>query len=167
MSIEIFITGFSACLAGWLLHFAWWRLSRPVDDLRALVACLIVFPAAVLVVLFLLGTLTLQACFLSLILSTGLGSAYIFWYPAAQAASPTMLMTVIVARAGESGCSEEALQSVLTEETLSGNSLESLVGERFASEDTEGKLELAPRGQRTLKLIRLLRHSAGFEDPKG
>ena len=167
MSIDVFITGLSACLGGWLLHLAWWRLSRPVDDLRALVASLILFPAGFLSILLFSGAMTAQSWFLSLLLSACLGSAYIFWYPAAQAASPTMLMTIIVARSGEKGCTEDDLRSLLSEEVLSGNSLDSLVGERFAGEDPDGNIRLAPRGRRTLKLIRLLRHSAGFEDPKG
>lgn len=78
-----------------------------------------------------------------------------------------MLITVLVAQAGGKGCPEEALKSVLTEKVLSGNSLDSLVGEQFASEDSEGNLQLASRGKRTLKFIHFLRKSAGFDDPKG
>ena len=167
MSIDIFITGFCSVLSGWLVHLAWWRIARPVDDLRALAVCMVLVPAALLAATFFLGFTDPVGLLLSLLLAGCLGSAYIFWYPAAQAASPTMLMTVIAARAGDRGCTGEAFRKQLPEELLSGNSLDSLVGERFASEDMDGRIRLAPRGRRTLVLIRLLRHSAGFDDPKG
>jgi hypothetical protein len=167
MNASVFIIGILAVLCGWLLHFVWWNVSRPRDDLMALAFCMILLPALVVSGVFVAGCSSPATWILSLMIAVSVGMAYVFWYPAAQAASPTMLITIMAREAGEAGLTESALNESLTEDVLSGNSLQSLVGERFAEVDADGKLQLASRGKRTLSVIRMLRHSAGFEDPRG
>ena len=167
MSLTVLLSGLVAVMGGFVLHMTWWRLSRPKDDLLAVTICMLLVPAVMVLGYGLYQEMPLQEIVLSLILAASCGAAYVFWYPAAQAASPTMLITILAAQAGPDGISEEALKDSLSDERLSGNSLESLVGERFAHEDEAGNLHLAPRGRRTLSVIRMLRRSAGFDDPKG
>jgi hypothetical protein len=167
MGIDIFIAGFSAFLVGWVLHVIWWRVSRPSDDLRALTICLLLISSTISLGFYAMDLLDGIGLFLTLILCLSLGIAYIFWYPAAQAASPTMLITIIAAESGRKGFGKETMRQRLSEDLLSGNSLDSLLDEQFAEEDDAGHLQLASRGRRTLAMIRLLRHAAGFADPKG
>jgi len=163
----VFLVGAGAVLAGWLIHFAWWRVARPKDDLKALTLCMLVIPVLLSLGPLLLNRLGLGNSLLSLILAGSLGTAYIFWYPAAQAASPTMLITILAHRSGKEGISESMLKEALPEKVLSGNSIDSLLQEKFAVQEEGGGLILAPRGRRTLFVIRLLRRSAGFHNPKG
>ena len=163
----VFCWGLGSFLAAWCLHAAWWRMARPRDDLKWLAVLL--FCSS-----FVITTWALHADWLdarssgfALLLSLALGAAYLFWYPAAQAASPTMLITLLAKRAGSDGLTEESLRESVSEQALAGESIENLFHERFAFCDAEGRVRLAPRGKRTLRLIRLLRAGAGFADPKG
>jgi hypothetical protein len=128
---------------------------------------MVLVPSFLMFALYLGGRMDLTEVILSMLLASSAGTAYVFWYPAAQAASPTMLVTILAGQAGKKGVTGEILKEALSEETLSGNSLQSLLDERFARQDDSGCLQLAPRGKRTLFIIRLLRRSAGFGDPKG
>jgi hypothetical protein len=165
MGAEVFLSAFGSVMVGWLVHFFWWRLERPKDDLRALAICMCLLPSAVLTAFFLAGWL--GGIFLPLLLALALGTAYLFWYPAAQAVSPTMLITLLVREAGDEGVDEEAIRDAIPEKLLSENLIDNLVEENFARRNLSGILELAGRGKRTLAIIRLLRNAAGYDDPRG
>jgi hypothetical protein len=145
-----------------------WNIHRPKDDLMVLVQlCVGVLILSSAVVLWkwpsLLSVADLaiaQASYLFL------SAAYICWYPAAQAASPTMLIVMQIARTGELGCAQETLKSTFSEEQLCNASIEDLFGEGFATEDN-GIIHLTPRGKRLLKGIRQLRSWVGLGAPRG
>lgn len=167
MNGNVFLFGTGLVLAGWFIHLLWWRVARPKDDLKALAVCLLLVPAVLSFAILLFGWLDSTGWFLTVVLALGLGTAYIFWYPAAQAASPTMLITILAYQAGKDGITESMLKDRLSEKVLSGNSIDSLLHEKFARQDGGEGLVLAPRGRRTLTVIQLLRRSAGFHNPKG
>jgi hypothetical protein len=155
-------------IAAFAVHVIWWRLHRPSDDLRALALVMIVGPLAVTVGTGLLwGGIDLSQTAFSAMASVSLGLAYLCWYPAAQAASPTMLLTLLAARKGTEGVSREEMEAALPEERLVNESVENLFHERFVRLDPEGRLWLDKRGRRTLHVIRFLRRSCGLQDPRG
>ncbi|NBD39205.1 MAG: hypothetical protein GVY10_11615 [Verrucomicrobia bacterium] len=155
-------------IAALAVHVVWWRLHRPSDDLRALAMVMVAAPLAVTVGTGLLwGGIDLSQTAFSAIAAVSLGLAYLCWYPAAQAASPTMLLTLLAARKGTEGLSREEMEAALPEERLVNESVENLFHERFVRLDPEGRLWLDERGRRTLHVIRFLRRSCGLQDPRG
>lgn len=167
MSFAVLLYGIAMALVAWVVHCLWWRVRRPQDDLKALAWCMAAVPVVLMALLCSAGKLPVSSAFLSLFLAEALGAAYLFWYPAAQAVSPTMLIVLLAQRAGEAGLTENSLKEAVSEEVLTGETINNLFHEQFARTDPSGGIFLAARGRRTLKVIRWLRHSAGFTDPKG
>ena len=167
MGAAVFAWGFGMAAIAWIVHCAWWRLHRPKDDLLGLAACMLLVPAVMALALFFSESADSLFCLLAWFLASALGTAYLFWYPAAQAVSPTMLVAILAGRARDKGIGKDQLASILDEEMLTGDTLRNLLHEQFAREDPDGHLHLLPRGRRTMVSIRFLRHLAGFSDPKG
>jgi hypothetical protein len=167
MSPAVLLYGTGMALAAWIIHCLWWRIRRPRDDLRALAWCMAAAPVLIAVTLCAAGMLDGMAFPLALLLAEALGAAYLFWYPAAQAASPTMLIAIVAGRAGAHGFNRSALLQAISEERLTAETVDNLFRGRFARLDADGTVRLDGRGRRTLTWIRLLRRSAGLSDPKG
>jgi hypothetical protein len=166
MNLSVFIlAGIFSGLA-WGGHFLLWRLHRPKDDLGALAACMLGLPCVFAGALLLYGGFALATLAAALLLACCLDLAYLFWYPAAQAVSPTMLMTLLVAWRGGEGMTAEELREAIPETVLTADTFENLFAEGFAYLDGE-KVHLSARGRRTLKWILLLRRLAGFGEPRG
>ena len=160
--------GFVLFLIGFAAHACWWRMARPLDDFRGLVICFLAGPVALAAGLWLLfpgqGSLReLAGCALVTLFN---GAMYIMLYPAAQAASPTMLLVLRIAGAGTAGETREGLGAVLDGGTLSQKSIDNLVHERFADE-VDGKLHIAPRGAFLLKFLTTWRGLLGLEYGSG
>jgi hypothetical protein len=154
-------------LIAFILHVAWWNVSRPADDLRALALCMATVPLFVAGAFLLLSPADTAGLALALVMAWAMGIAYLFWYPAAQAASPTMLITILAQRAGKNGISAAAIAKAIPDEVLTGETLQNLFHEKFATIQSQGKVHLGPRGRRTLFIIRILRRCAGLAEPKG
>ncbi len=169
MSWESFLLAAAAFLAGFAVHVALWRFRRPSDDLRALAAVILVGPALLATAggTFLLPESTGTETAFAALGALSLGLAYLCWYPAAQAASPTMVLTLLAGRAGDRGVTRREMEAALPEDRLVNEGLENLFHERFARIDPEGRLWLDKRGRRTLYLIRSFRRGCGFRDPHG
>ena len=167
MSAAVFLWGIAFTSVAWLVHLVVWRVARPVDDLKVLALCMLAFPAGLAGIAWLCGLTGPEPLMLALILSESLGIAYVFWYPAAQAASPTMLITILARQAGPAGISEEQLGEALSGDKLAGESIANLFHEKFAVNDADGTVRLAPRGRRTLAVIRFLRRTAELDEPRG
>lgn len=155
-------------LIGFAVHVCWWRIARPIDDFRGLVACFVVAPVCLGGALWLAfpdygSARELAGSALATLFSGGI---YIMLYPAAQAASPTMLLVLRIARAGKAGETRQALGAVLDDATLSRKSIDDLVHERFAAE-VDGKLHIAARGAVLLKLLTTWRGLLGLEYGSG
>ena len=108
MNAVILCLGAGFFLIAFIVHLAWWHLARPKDDLKVLALCMAAVPVFVTVPLYLLSPSNPLELLLALIMAWAMGVAYLFWYPAAQAASPTMLITILVHRSGSRGMSGSA-----------------------------------------------------------
>lgn len=160
----IFPVVLSSLLLCWLVHVVWWRIARPADDLKVLFALMVVGPAVVAAIGagWLCGPT--QAAFAGL-LAAAIGCVYCFWYPAAQAASPTMLIALLARRERARGIDLAQLQAALPEDKLVREGIDNLFHEAFAKSDENGRVYLLPRGQRTLAFIQRLRALAGYRLP--
>jgi hypothetical protein len=155
------LVGTGAALVAFGLHVWWWRTARPRDDVRALSLCFLVLPLAV----FLcarwpeaLAAYCTAACW---------GVAYILSYPGAQAASPSMLVVLAVARAGSAGLPSEQLWPAVGGEGLLADTLHRLTDERFAEVNAEGRLVPAPRGHGLLRVLSAWRAWLNLPDGDG
>lgn len=166
MSLSILLWGVSFWLLAFVPHVLLWRIRRPADDLRALFLMFTGIPVAVSGAALSAG-MPWTTMALSLLLSLALGAAYSFWYPAAQAASPTMLICVKVGASGKSGMDKAHLKHALSADLLTRETFANLFAERFAVLEAGDRVRLAPRGRRTLKWIQAFRWMAGFKEPKG
>jgi hypothetical protein len=168
MTFKAIALGFFLFQIGFVIHVLWWRLSRPLDDFRALVLCFLAGPAGSAILLSpLLGQLfSAREIFATVLVTIFFGSTYIMLYPAAQAASPSMLLVLQIAQAGPVGELRESLGMVLDSEVLCRKSVDNLVHERFADE-VEGNLIIAPRGAFLLKFLTTWRGLLGLEYGSG
>jgi hypothetical protein len=161
--------GFALFCAGFLVQVVLWRVKRPRDDFRALAVCLFVLPAAGGILVCLAGLLpgvTLRETLAGLAVTVALGAVYIMYYPAAQAASPTMLLVIKIGRAGRTGITRAKLLKAFDDGLLSRQGIENLVHERFAKE-RDGKLVAAPRGVFLLRMLDSWRGFLGLKQGRG
>lgn len=167
MSFSILLWGLLFWALAFLSHFTLWRLQRPKDDLRALLLFFTLGPSVGGGAALCMGQ-PLDTTALSLLLAMALGAAYSCWYPAAQAASPTMLICVTVGAGGKAGIESARLKEILcSNDLLTRETFENLFAEHFAVVESGDRVRLAPRGRRTLRLIQAFRWLAGFKEPKG
>jgi hypothetical protein len=167
MLLAVLTTALAALALPFAIHVLWWRLQRPKDDLKILALLIVAMPPLLALASLLVTQLSLAEGLLAFIASGLLGATYLFWYPAAQAASPTMLITLEARRHGAKGVSASELQACMPDEQLVREGIDNLFHENFAREHSDGHLSLTPRGQRTQGIITQLRKAAGFGAPKG
>jgi hypothetical protein len=161
--------GFALFFAGCLVHIVLWRVKRPRDDFRGLAVCLLVLPGAGGILICLAGLLpavTLRETLAGMAVTVALGASYIMYYPAAQAASPTMLVVIKIGRAGRTGITRAQLLKAFDDGLLCRQSIENLVHERFADE-RDGKLVVAPRGVFLLRMLGSWRGFLGLKQGEG
>src|SRR5271163_3184521 len=144
MTFRAIVVGLILFLVGLFVQVALWRLRRPRDDFRALALCLFVVPLGIELSLLAAGwkaPLTLREELTALALNVALAAIYIMYYPAAQAASPTMLVVVKIGRAGKKGISRVELMSAFDEHLMCRQGIDNLVHEHFADYQN-GKLSI-------------------------
>ncbi len=141
MTLFLIAIAVGATLAGVVIHIAWWRLQRPVDDARALAFIVGLVPLAFSVTSTLVMSLPDRPPLLSLGYLLLLGAlsmlhglfalVYMSCYTAAQAASPTVLV-VLLARNSGRGVSQAELADRLTDDLVCGDLVQAAVDEKFA-----------------------------------
>lgn len=169
MTFTAIFLGGTLFFLGLAFHICWWRLRRPKDDIRALVASLLILPAVLA-----LGALASQALpsltgretVGAILVVFAIGATYIMYYPAAQAASPTMLVVLKIARTGAEGIREADLLAAFDDDLLCREGIENLAHQRFA-QDRNGRLEVAPRGALLLRMLDLWRRALGLNQGRG
>jgi hypothetical protein len=155
---------------GLVVHVIWWRVQRPKDDIAALGICLVLIPAVLLLScggrVWYVGNIANLIVDLILILGlvVSLAAVYIISYPAAQAASPSMLIALRLASRGPEGMSVEELRRSLETAELCDETVPRLLDERFAHMQ-DGRLYLAERGRRLVRICGAWRRLLGL--PKG
>jgi hypothetical protein len=167
MTFNAILAGLLLFAVGFALHVAWWRLSRPHDDIRGLAICFALFPAGLAILGNFETSVLASREWLAAYLATLMVSAtYIMYYPAAQAASPTMLLVLEIARAGKSGTTRQSIRNAFDSELLCRQGINNLVHEKFAAE-VGGKLSIAPRGAVLLQMLNNWRKILGLKYGSG
>jgi hypothetical protein len=153
-----------------LAHLALWRVRRPRRHIRALLR---LFAAALAAGLLLLragadGGGTAGFCELAptALLFLSLTLAYIATYTAVQVDSPSLVMVLAVARAGDRGVSRAELEAALTDDLLVTPRLDDLVRDEVAT-CRDGVYRLTGRGLPYLRLIRFWRRLMGLPEKGG
>lgn len=153
-----------------LAHLALWRARRPLRHTRALLRIFALVLAG--------GLLLLRAgadgggrtglCELApvALLFVSLALAYIVTYTAVQVDSPSLVMVLAVARAGERGVSRAELEAALTDDLLVTPRLDDLVRDEVAT-CRDGVYRLTGRGLPYLRLIRFWRRLMGLPEQGG
>lgn len=165
MSPTAVLLGLRLFCGAFILHVAWWRLKRPKDDVRGLVICLLLIPAITVGVLVLTGAipaLSVREAVATILVVIAVGSTYIMYYPAAQAASPSMLVILKIASRRKTGITRDELLQSFDDDQLCRTGIENLVNERFA-EERDGKLTVGPRGAALLHVLTSWRGILGLK----
>lgn len=169
MTFLAILLGSILFVAGFAVHVVWWRTARPADDFRALALSLFVLPAVLATAVLLLapGVVTVRETIGAVLVTIAIGAIYIMYYPAAQAASPSMLLVLEISRSASSGgATRESLRTAFDNELLCRQSIDNLVHEHFAS-DSGGKLSVAPRGTFLLQMLNNWRKLLGLKFGSG
>ena len=169
MTLLAILFGVVLFFLGFAVHVAWWRMSRPADDIRALLLSFILGPLILAIIPPVLSPqyLSWRETLAAMMVAVAIGAFYIMWYPAAQAASPTMLLVLEVARAASGGgATRERLREAFNDELLCRQSIANLVHEQFA-EERNGNLTVAPRGAFLLRMLNTWRGFLGLKYGSG
>ncbi len=149
------------------LHILIWRFGRPRNDALVLV---LVFLAPLLILPLLAGNVAqgLDAVDFAAIclLQIALGCAYIQIYPASQAQSPSLKIMMIVDRGMPAGVTEENIRKSFRQETLFDERLDDLLLSGLV-ENTNGQLQLTPRGRQFIFPFLLIRKWVGLPFGEG
>lgn len=151
------------------IHVAWWRIARPADDFRALAVSFFVLPAILSAMALAagIGVTTAREAVAAVLVTIAAGAIYIMYYPAAQAASPSMLLVLEIHRGARRGGTTRAeLNAAFDNELLCRQSIANLVHEHFADE-AKGKLTVAPRGEFLLRMLNTWRGLLGLRYGSG
>lgn len=168
MTPILFILLTGSFLAGLILHILVWRIRRPVDDATALLHFVTTLPAVLSgCAIWASGWFSspLNATGLALMFHAGTGFTYMSLYTAAQAASPTSLVLLALARQ-EKGMTELEIRELFTTDLLSGNSVRSSIDEGFLHLDGD-QLSLAPRGSSLIRVCSGLRSVLALPPGRG
>lgn len=160
MSPSFLFTLTSSFLIGLAAHIVTWRVRRPKDDAATLMHLIVTLPLAVSVLAILskgqTGMDALNAAGLAVMFHVGTGFTYMSLYTASQAASPTALVLIALARHKNTGLTIEQINELFTTDQLAGNSIHSAIDEGFLLESGK-KLALGPRGASLIRVCGGLR----------
>lgn len=167
MSLAVIGLGILFWMTAFVVHVVVWWIRRPSDDLKALALIMGGLPLLQAGAAFAFFEMPGMDLLFSTLLGWSIGATYLFWYPAAQAASPTMLLCILIGAKGRHGEETGVIKSAISEDLLTRETFQNLFAERFASLEEPDSVTLAPRGRRTLYVIGALRALAGFKEPRG
>lgn len=167
MSLAVIGLGILFWMIAFVVHVVVWWIRRPSDDLKALALIMVGLPLLQTGPALVMFEVPAMDLFFSIALSWSIGATYLFWYPAAQAASPTMLLCILIGAKGKQGEETGVIKSAISGDLLTRETFQNLFAERFASLEEPDSVTLASRGRRTLYVISALRALAGFKEPRG
>jgi hypothetical protein len=166
--MTVFATSLGILLAALAAHLVWWRIRLPRRQTRAIILITLgAWLAGVSIVRWEAGAegfSAVQMLHVALVVVSVLG-AYIISYSALEADSPTLVMMLLLDKAGQEGMDEAEFLASLDDSVLILPRLDDLVRDGMASVDTCGRFRLRPKGLALLRLIEIhrsiLRRGAG------
>lgn len=157
---------FVFCLS---LHVFVWRLRRPSSTHRALFLIFLGLPilaAVVTCVVFSLSADGLRVLAGVMLLHLSLGAAYIMSYPAVEALSPSLAITLMLKGAGTSGLGREDLLGIFSDEVVLGPRLADLEQAGMIT-SSGGFISITGRGRTLVMPFILLRKILGLSEGAG
>ena len=171
MSVNVLISGFLVFIACLAVHVVVWRVRRPSNP-----------PVALAVIFFVLSPLPgfLIARYLPglaagisaggwaavYLLHVSLSCAYIMSYPAVEAVSPSLVIALMLGRAGERGVASGEIERFFASDVVLAPRFRDLVDSGFASE-SGGAFTLTPRGRAIIRFFILFRRIMGLPEGGG
>ncbi|MDZ4787575.1 MAG: hypothetical protein SH807_01395 [Blastochloris sp.] len=139
MTSLVILLSFVGFILGLSVHVFWWRISRPVKDVPALILCVIGIPL-ILVIVFKVAypTFSNQEFLALLFLSCLHGAHYVTLYPAWQAGSPTVLVVLEIERSGPSSALQ--LEQRISEKLVCEETFNRLLNENWVLKNEAGFL---------------------------
>jgi len=168
--VTLLVASFSLFLSFLFIHILLWRIRRPIKDAGALFIIFIGIPTslAILYILFsIFGSIpapwfSLMELFSIWIMVVALGCAYIQFYPAAQAVSPSLEMILLVAQNRPNATSHSKIQELFTQQKLVMNRVQDLLNSGLAIRK-EDKLVLTPSGRNLTRFFLFYRRLLGLD----
>lgn len=136
------ITGVLAFLTAWVVHWLWWRWSRPQQTAQRLIQILSAVVTGVV-----LGQMVLEdipsLCspgewFLAWLVGISLSASYVMTYPVMEVVSPTHLLIELLDRHRQNGMTREEIHLLLNEEILVHPRVADLLREGLAVATPQG-----------------------------
>jgi hypothetical protein len=160
--VKILLWGSLIFSFSFILHLALWRVRLPLRQTRALLGIFFLTPAVSLPALWYAGRLAgSERCCLPLLLPeyfhislfcVSLTLAYVITYSAFEADSPSLLMVLAIAGAGQEGLEEGRFSELMTEEVLVKPRLRDLLRDGLAYVEGE-KYRLTPKGRAFIRIF--------------
>jgi len=159
MRTALLCFGLFAC--AFLIQMGWWRVRPPVLQRRVLLA-IFLGVLGFFIVLAALGAATLRECAHVLVFYVPLMLAYIAFYTAIEADSPSMTIATKVAQAGANGLCAEDLGRLFTTNSPLALRIEAMITEGMITRQGE-MLHLTPKGRRMAVLFTRMASLMGLE----
>jgi len=142
--MQTLFSGSAIFAAGFMLHLVWWRVALPRRQTKTL---LVIFFAALAVSLAWLyrGLPAGELCHIALYV-TSLILAYMITYSAVEADSPSLLVALAVARAGEKGLAADEIFALLDDHALVDPRLDDLLLDKMAVLEN-GRYRITEKGR--------------------
>lgn len=151
--------GLFAC--AFLVQMLWWRMCVPVFQRQALLGIFLGVLGLFLVAAA-FGAASLRECAHVLVFYVPLMLAYIAFFTAIEADSPSMTIATSVARAGDAGLCAEELTQLFAANSPLAHRLEAMVVEGMLTRQGE-MLRLTPKGRWMAQLFTWTAKLMGFE----
>lgn len=170
MSFSIILDGFSLFFICLLIHIIIWRLHHPKRQILTLFGLFLLFPTLFHFFIYMITknvlSLNIGKLLQIYLLHYALSLAYIFSYPAAQAACPSFVILRIIRSSMPRGLTRDEIYSYCLDKKLFNPHVLDLVNENLVI-NKNGWLELTKRGRLILKIFIILRKLFGLPIGKG
>lgn len=167
MTLPVISHGFLLFFICLLIHIIIWRLRHPKRQILALFSLFLSFPVLFYLLLTRIGLLLdvkdLPQIYL---LYYALSLAYIFTYPAAQAACPSFIILRIIRSSMPRGLTKDEIYTYCLGKKLFSSGIHDLLDENLVI-DKNGWLELTEKGRLVLKIFIILRKLFGLPAGEG
>lgn len=178
MNPYIFAISFMIFIACLFVHVIVWRVRFPRNRPAALFFTFLALPPLVTAVLYGLGlfdavskaygalSLSITEWLSIYFLHYSLSMAYILSYPAIEAVSPTLAITLMIGEADGAGVGQEELASAFNDDFLLMPRIRDLIEARLVSE-REGYITITPLGKAYAGGFIIMRRLLGLQTGKG
>lgn len=172
MNIFILPLGIAVFLVSLLIHVLVWNLRYPKNRPQALFVIFLILPALIFFALLAAAgaeglpfEMTLLDWLAALLLHYSLSSAYILSYPAVEAISPSLAITLLVGGSPK-GLRQSDLSAMFKNDILLGPRINDLLQTGLAKEES-GWLTLTPKARVLIGFFVLFRRFLGLPTGKG